>query len=111
MASITFRFTTECEITFEGCSHQEAYLQFKDLYQLKKPFNLHKTPSQGKLPHHIYPPSDNVVLFEIDEQDQFNAMTLQGDYSLDILSNLPDNWLRRIGAPSNTTTERGSAPH
>jgi len=82
MASITFRFTTECEITLEGCSHQEAYLRFKDLCQQKKAFNPRNvtppvTPFDGPSCH-VYPPEQNTVMFEIDEQNQFSSMTMQG---------------------------------
>jgi len=105
MASITFRFTTECEITLEGCSHQEAYLRFKDLCQQKKAFNPRNvtppvTPFDGPSCH-VYPPEENTVMFEIDEQNQFSSMTMQGNYPQDILANLPANWLTRIDASGN----------
>lgn len=33
MPSLTFRFTTECELTLNGASYEEAYLKFKELYE------------------------------------------------------------------------------
>ena len=30
MHHVTFRFTTECELTFAGESYEEAYLRFTD---------------------------------------------------------------------------------
>jgi len=111
MVSITFRFMTECEITLKACSHQEAYLQFKDLYHHGKPFHL-RASSSSYPSQHIYPPLHNAILFEIDEQNQFNTMTMQGSYSQDILANLPDNWLRRIDASSNKrATKLEVTPH
>jgi len=107
MASITFRFTTECEITLEGCSYPEAYLQFKDLCQTKEAFNPRLMTPGGNLSCHVYPPEKNIVLFEIDEQDQFSTMTMQGNYPQDILANLPPNWLMRIDA----TTNKPKIPH
>jgi len=101
MASITFRFTTECEITLEACSYQEAYLQFKDLCQQKKAFYPRAAPPLDSLSCRVYPPEQNTVLFEIDEQDQFSSMTLQGNYPQDILANLPANWRARIDASGN----------
>jgi len=40
-------------------------------------------------------------MFEIDEQNQFSSMTMQGNYPQDILANLPANWLTRIDASGN----------
>ncbi|NIB44534.1 hypothetical protein HBA55_33410 [Pseudomaricurvus alkylphenolicus] len=90
MPSMTFRFTTECELTFEGRSYEEAYLKFKDLCQSQKPL---ANPPQLK----VYPPEDSTIYFEVDEQNQFSQMDMmKGDFKQDILQNLPDNWIRRI---------------
>lgn len=90
MPIMTFRFTTECELTLEAGSYEEAYLKFKDLYH-----------SQSTITHDplikIYPPENSTIFFEIDEQSTFSEIPmLKGNFKQDILDNLPSNWITRI---------------
>lgn len=90
MPSMTFRFTTECELTLEGQSYEEVYLKFKDLCQQQQPIS--ETPMMK-----VYPPEDSSIYFEIDEQNTFCEMgMIKGDFTQDILKNLPENWLQRV---------------
>lgn len=89
MPSMTFRFTTECELTLDGQSYEDIYLKFKDICQSDAPFL-----QQHQLT--LFPPEQSTVLFEVDEQNQFNAMELKGNFQQDIIENLPENWVRRI---------------
>lgn len=90
MPSMTFRFTTECELTLEGSSYEEAYLKFKELYQNHGP--IIGTPTLK-----VFPPESSIVYFEIDEQNTFSQMEgIKGDFQQDIIANLPANWIERI---------------
>ncbi len=90
MPTITFRFTTECELTFEGDSYEESYLRFKDVCQ-------QQTPIINKPFVKIYPPENGQILFEVDEQNTFSDMgMMKGNFKQDILANLPQNWVTRI---------------
>lgn len=92
MPTMTFRFTAECELTFEGQSYEEAYLKFKDLCQQQSPIS--ESPFVK-----IYPPENSTILFEVDEQSTFSDMgMMKGDFKQDILSNLPQNWVTRIAS-------------
>ncbi|GAA5317657.1 MAG: hypothetical protein AseanaTS_28620 [Candidatus Pelagadaptatus aseana] len=90
MPSLTFRFTTECELTLNGASYEEAYLKFKELYQANNA--IVATPTLK-----VYPPESSTIYFEVDEQDTFSQMDgIKGDFQQDILANLPPNWIARI---------------
>ena len=83
MPSMTFRFTTECELTLEGESYEEAYLRFKDL--------CHGETSIAALPQlEVFPPENCEVFFEVDDQKEFSRIDmLKGDFKEDILKNCP----------------------
>lgn len=90
MPTMTFRFTTECELTFEGNSYEETYLKFKDLCHRQTPIS--ESPFVK-----IYPPENSNILFEVDEQNTYTDMgMMKGDFKADILANLPQNWVTRI---------------
>lgn len=90
MPSLTFRFTTECELTLNGDSYEEAYLKFKELYETDKA--IVATPTLK-----VYPPESSTIYFEVDEQDTFSQMEgIKGNFQQDILANLPANWIERI---------------
>lgn len=94
MPSMTFRFTTECELTIDGSSYEEAYLKFKDLCHGDA-----KITDQPLLK--VFPPENSTVYFEIDEQSDFTQIdALKGDFKQDILNNLPANWVERIQSHS-----------
>ncbi len=90
MPTMTFRFTTECELTLDGDSYEEAYLRFKDLCQQHRP--ICQSPTLK-----VYPPEESTIYFEVDEQNSFSEMgMIKGDFKQDILDNLPENWKLRI---------------
>ncbi len=94
MPSMTFRFTTECELTIDGDSYEEAYLKFKDLCHGDA--NITDQPQLK-----VFPPENSTVYFEIDEQSNFTQIdALKGDFKQDILNNLPANWVKRIQSHS-----------
>lgn len=90
MPSMTFRFTTECELTLEGESYEEVYLRFKDL--------CHSDTSISNQPRlEVYPPESGEVFFEVDDQQEFSRIDmLKGDFKEDILRNCPEPIARKI---------------
>ena len=90
MPTMTFRFTTECELTLDGSSYEEAYLKFKELYQ-------DHAPIVGTPTLKVFPPESSTIYFEVDEQNTFSQMDgIKGDFQQDIIANLPPNWIERI---------------
>ncbi len=81
MASIRFRFTTECQLTVEGGSYEEAYLRFKD-------FMHGETLISTEEGLEICPPEDPTVFFEVDDQTDYNTIdNFKGDFVKDIVAN------------------------
>ena len=81
MPSIKFRFSTECQLTVEGGSYEEAYLAFKDFIHGEMPIS-----TQPGL--EVCPPEDPVVFFEVDDQTSYNTIDkFKGDFIKDIVEN------------------------
>ena len=81
MASIRFRFTTECQLTVESGSYEEAYLRFKD-------FMHGETPISTQEGLEICPPEDPVVYLEVDDHADYNTIdNFKGDFVKDIVEN------------------------
>ena len=79
MPSIRFRFSTECQVTVEGGSYEEAYLRFKD-------FMHGETPMSTQEGLEIFPPEDPTVFFEVDDQTDYNTIgNFKGDFVKDIV--------------------------
>ena len=81
MPTIKFRFNTECQLTVESGSYEEAYLRFKDFMHGETPISTQKGLE-------IYPPEDPVVYFEVDDQADYNTIdNFKGDFVKDIVEN------------------------
>ena len=81
MPSITFRFTTECQMTAEGDSYEEAYLKFKDFMHGEAPV----ATGDGL---EVFPPEQPTVFFEVDDQTDYNTIgNFNGDFVKDIVEN------------------------
>ena len=81
MPSIRFRFNTECQLTVEGASYEEAYLRFKD-------FMHGETPISTQEGMNICPPEDPTVFFEVGDQAEYNTIDkFKGDFVKDIVEN------------------------
>ncbi len=82
MPQIKFRFTTECELTLDGDSYEEAYLKFKDLIHGEQKFDTQKNLK-------IFPPEESTIFFEVgNQQEEYSQINqLKGDFKQDILSN------------------------
>ncbi len=90
MPLIKFRFNTECQMTVEGDSYEEAYLRFKDFVHGAQPIS---TASGLE----ICPPEDPTIFFEVDEQQDYNTIgNFKGDFVADIVDNCPPQMRARI---------------
>ncbi len=78
MASINFRFTTECEMTLEGGSYEEIYLQFKDF--------MHGNQSvASRAGVKVYPPESVQVFFNIESRGDLHEIPqFKGSFKSDI---------------------------
>lgn len=80
MSAIRFRFVTECEVTVEGNSYEEAYMAFKDMMHGDQAISL-----QAGLT--VYPPEDASVWFCRDTDGDFREIPMvKGDFRADILN-------------------------
>lgn len=80
MAEIKFRFMTECEITIEAGSHEEAYLKFKDMVHGEQ-----KISHQSGLT--VFPPEESTLYFARDGELEFHEVPrMKGDFKADILN-------------------------
>ena len=78
MATMTFRFTTECELTLDAGSYEEAYLQFKDFMHGQRP------QSTGALT--VLPPETVQIFFQTDKDNDFHEIdSFKGDFRSDIM--------------------------
>ena len=90
MPTIKFRFKTECQLTIEGDSYEEAYLRFKDFMHGEMLIS----SEQGL---EIYPPEEPTVFFEVDDQTDYNTIdNFNGDFVKDIVANCSDDTQARI---------------
>ncbi|MBU3071113.1 hypothetical protein KOI40_14910 [Aestuariicella sp. G3-2] len=78
MLSMTFRFTTECELTLEGNSYEEIYLQFKDFQ--------HGVPGvQERGVLKAYPPETDQIFFQLDNNGSLQEIPyFKGSFQEDI---------------------------
>lgn len=81
MPSIKFRFNTECQLTIDGESYEEAYLRFKD-------FVHGDTPMSTVAGVEIFPPEDPTIYFEVDDQTDYSTISnFKGDFVADVVEN------------------------
>ena len=90
MPSIKFRFTTECQVTIEGASYEEAYLKFKDFMHDTTPITVDKGLE-------VCPPENPTIFFEVDDQTDYNTIdNFKGDFIADIVENCSQEMRSRI---------------
>ena len=90
MASIKFRFNTECQLTIEGDSYEEAYLRLKDFMHGEAPISTEDGVE-------IFPPEDPTIFFEVDDQTDYNTIAnFRGDFVKDIVENCSTDIQTRI---------------
>lgn len=92
MASIQFRFSTECEMTLQGDSYEDIYLQFKDF--------IHGDQQVAKRASiTVFPPESVQIFFDIEASgENYEIANFKGDYRSDIAGNCPRGELQsRLG--------------
>ncbi len=90
MASIKFRFTTECEMTLHGDSFEDAYLQFKDFMH-----------GDQMVAHralvNVFPPETMQLYFQLEESDETHEIPMfKGDYRQDIMQHCMSSELKLV---------------
>ena len=87
---MTFRFTTECEMTLEGNSYQEMYLQFKDF--------LHGvTDVQKQAQMSVCPPESDQMFFALDGETEMTEIPyFKGSFEADIAQRANGNPLKAV---------------
>ena len=90
MPSIKFRFTTECQVTIESASYEEAYLKFKDFMHDTTPISVDKGLE-------VCPPENPTIFFEVDDQTDYNTIdNFKGDFITDIVENCSQDMRSRF---------------
>lgn len=80
MPSMTFRFTTECELTMRGDSYEDIYLQFKEFMHGDRRIALQNAVS-------VYPPETVQVFFHTDANETLHEIPhFKGDFKEDIVA-------------------------
>lgn len=90
MPSMTFRFTTECEMTIDGDSYQEMYLQFKDFLH-----GVNDVQTQAKV--FVCPPESDQMFFSLDGAIEMTEIPyFKGSFEADIAQRAGDNPLKSV---------------
>ena len=80
MKSMTFRFTTEAEVTLNGNCYEELYMQFKAF--------LHQEANAlDNAEISIMPPEDSQMFVSLEGEALFEITALRGDFNRDISHN------------------------
>jgi hypothetical protein len=75
---MTFRFTTECELTIRGDSYEDIYLQFKEFVHGDRRIALQHAIA-------VYPPESVQVFFHTDTSETLHEIPqFKGDFKEDI---------------------------
>lgn len=93
MASIQFRFTTECEMTLHGATYEDIYLQFKD-------FMHGDTHIANQSNVSVFPPESVQVFFDLESVGEHHEIPrFKGDYRQDIAAHCSAADLARMPIP------------
>ncbi len=88
MPAITFRFTTECEMTLRGDSYETIYLQFKDFMHKQRPI---RETANVK----VFPPEREQMFFRLDDDvERYEIPAFKGAFKDDILRHCKDRPLK-----------------
>lgn len=102
MATMKFRFATECEMNLSGENYEEIYLQFKDFMH----------GDQGVLQHatvNIFPPESVQVFFNIGGYGEMHEIAqFKGDYLHDISDNCEAAELHLQDMPAQIVSRKSS---
>ncbi len=88
MATMTFRFTTECELTLTGVSYEDIYLRLKDFMHGDM-----KVPTEGSVA--VYPPATDQLFFQVDDDARlYEVPYFKGAFEKDVSDICRDRSLR-----------------
>ena len=79
MKTMTFRFTTEAEVTLQGDCYEALYMQFKAFLHREK-----DALQQAQID--IMPPEDSHMFVSLDGDALFEINALRGDFKRDIVN-------------------------
>lgn len=92
MASMTFRFTTECELTLQGASYEDIYLRLKDFMHGDM-----SVPDEARVA--VYPPATDQVFFQVEGDARlYEIPYFKGAFAQDVAGTCRDRPL--AGQPS-----------
>ena len=102
MASIKFRFTTECEMTVHGANYQDIYLQFKDFIHGDQTV-IHRSAVE------IFPPESVQMFFALESSGERHEIpSFKGDYQLDIANRCDSEEIARMPIPMRGSKQQGT---
>lgn len=78
MASMTFRFTTECELTLHADSYEDVYLRLKDFMHGDL-----TVPADGTVA--VYPPETEQMYFQLEQDERlYEIPSFKGAFQQDV---------------------------
>ncbi len=78
MHQVTFRFVTECELTFSADSYEEAYLQFTD-------FQRGESVSSHAVQLSACPPETDEIYYRLEGDSKYYQIAhFKGDFKADM---------------------------
>lgn len=87
MASMTFRFSGECELRIYGASYEDIYLSFKEFMHQQNGLKA----QAGKMQLTLLPPDTDTIFFEVEADQEFQQIDMfKGNFNDDILANWPE---------------------
>lgn len=93
MASINFRFTTECEMTLHGTTYEDIYLQFKDFVHGDQ-----RVANRANVS--VYPPESVQIYFDLESSgDRHEIPQFKGNYLEDIANRCLLEELQKMPIP------------
>lgn len=100
MPAMTFRFTTECEMTLQGDSYEDIYLRFKDF--------MHGNLSlQHQAQLTVYPPESEQMFFHLGDDSGYHEIPyFKGGFSDDIVRYCGEHPLKPNFAPTQGTLSK-----
>ncbi len=82
MKTMTFRFTTEAEVTFTGSCYEQMHMQFLA-------FTHQENNALEGATIQISPPQDSHLFISVDHSPYKNIDSVKGDFQHDILPHTP----------------------
>lgn len=97
MATMTFRFTTECEMQLQGDTYEDIYLQFKDFMHGDQAVT-------RRASMRVYPPESVQVFFDLNASGEMHEIPrFKGSFEQDIKSHCRPE---ELTAPHSTLPRR-----